>query len=86
MVAKRIRWGEGVASKESFFAAANPSPIIASSSTELPSPARGEGASNPGAPVVRRANYVSAKLSSPSFSIEVTTLSPGLSHTCLSLG
>ena len=31
-------------------------------------------------------DYVSVKLNSPSFSIEVTTLSPGLSHACLSLG
>ena len=31
-------------------------------------------------------NYVNVKLKSPSFSIEVTTLSPALSQTCLSLG
>src|SRR5262245_19397998 len=32
------------------------------------------------------ADYVSVKLNSPSFSIEVTTLSPALSQTCFSLG
>ncbi len=40
--------------------------------------AQGEGGE--GAP------YVSVKLNSPSFSIEVTTLSPALSQACLSLG
>src|SRR6266851_5361182 len=34
----------------------------------------------------RPSTQVSVKVSSPSFSIEVTTLSPGLSHICLSLG
>ena len=37
-------------------------------------------------PSIPNSPQVSVKVSSPSFSIEVTTLSPGLSQTCLSLG
>ena len=88
------RMGWGVAS-----CGVNPSPIRIRVSTELPSPSasaftrvfdalRGEGTRSIGAPAAApvRGVYVNVKLKSPSFSIEVTTLSPGLSHTCLSLG
>jgi hypothetical protein len=67
---------------------ANPPPIRIRITTETPSPARGEGISGTSALVAgqERSDYVSVKLKSPSFSIEVTSLSPALSQTCLSFG
>jgi hypothetical protein len=43
MVVQRMLMGEGVASSEAF-SQSSPSPILFRCSTELPSPARGEGA------------------------------------------
>ena len=87
MVRPRIRIGEGFASQKRFCEA---EPLTHHRTWEHRAalPARGEGASGASAPAAQRgtADYVSVKLKSPSFSIEVTTLSPGLSQTCLSLG
>jgi hypothetical protein len=86
-VARQIRMGGGSTSKK-VFVGRGPPPVRIRINTELSSPARGEDTSGARAPAAQRgtADYVSVKLSSPSFSIEVTTLSPGFSHTCLSLG